>query len=47
MRISCTGPTGITEQFIKESDSVLIGRQLPPGPESDWPTGRSPAAMRV
>jgi adenylate cyclase len=32
MRISCTGPTGITEQFIKESDSVLIGRQLPPGP---------------
>ena len=33
MRISCTGPTGITEQFIKESDSVLIGRQLPPGPD--------------
>ena len=32
MRISCTGPTGITEHFIKESDSVLIGRQLPPGP---------------
>ncbi len=33
MRISCTGPTGVTEQFIKDSDSVLIGRQLPPGPD--------------
>jgi adenylate cyclase len=32
MKISCTGPTGITEHFVKESDSVLIGRQLPPGP---------------
>ena len=33
MRISCTGPAGVAEQFIKESDSVLIGRRLPPGPD--------------
>jgi len=33
MKISCTGPTGITEEFVKESNRVLIGRELAPAPD--------------